>query len=122
MTNNFKREEFACRCGCGLNMISPTVVLICQMIRDTYQQPVVVTSGCRCNEHNTKIGGAGNSQHTPKGDGYTHAVDIKVKNIDPKEVYDYLDEVFPNSLGLGLYSSWIHIDDRMDRKYRWNNR
>ena len=77
-----------------------------------------VDSGCRCNNHNKSIGGAKNSQHKPVN-GMTHAVDIIVTDINPKEVYEFINGLFPNSLGLGLYSSWVHIDDRMDRAYNW---
>ena len=122
MTKNFKREEFMCKCGCGENNISKTVVLVCQLVRDTFKKPVTVTSGCRCSTHNIKVGGASNSQHLPKGDGLCHAADIKVKNTEPIEVYKYIDSIFPNSLGLGIYPTFVHIDDRISKAYRWDFR
>lgn len=120
MTEHMNREEFACKCGCGLSKISPTVVMICEIVRDRFNQPVIVTSGCRCESHNKKVGGAKESQHKLKGDDMTHAVDIQVRSVKPEIVYNFLNGLFPNMLGLGLYKSWIHIDDRIDRAYRWN--
>lgn len=38
--------------------------------------------------------------------------------IDPKEVHDFLDDLFPNSLGLGVYSNRNHADIRQKRA-RW---
>lgn len=35
--------------------------------------------------------------------------------VYPQEVYDFLDNLFPNSLGLGLYKDRNHIDARQKR-------
>jgi uncharacterized protein YcbK (DUF882 family) len=119
VTVNFKQEEFKCKCGCGEMNISNTIPLLCQLVRDKFRQPVTVVSGCRCEKHNTNVGGAKNSQHKPDDEGMCHAVDLKVKGVEPKIVYEFIDGLFPNSLGLGVYKSWVHIDDRIDRAYRW---
>lgn len=122
ISKNFKQEEFKCKCGCGEMRISPTVVLLCQMVRDKFKKPVRITSGCRCKKHNSKVGGAALSQHVPKGDELCHAADIQVDDVEPRYVYGYLNELFPSSLGLGIYNTWVHIDDRLDRPYRWDSR
>lgn len=122
MTKNFKREEFACQCGCGLDKISPTVVLIGQMLRDHFGQPVKVNSGCRCIEHNKNVGGTPNSQHCLKGDDLTHAADYVVLGVIPIEVGKFLNSQFPNSLGIGTYGTFVHVDDRMDMAYRWKGK
>lgn len=123
-TKNFKEEEFACKCGCGLAKISPTLMLIAQMIRDKYNIPVYINSGTRCEKHNLAVGGVQTSQHKVKGDGYSHAFDFNFGNnkIDLQEVRDWLNKIFPNCLGVGIYDTFIHVDDRMDRAYRWDNR
>ena len=123
MTTNFKQEEFACKCGCGEMRISPTVVLLCQLLRNKFKKSAIVLSGCRCKKHNTNVGGAVDSLHMPKSfDDQCHAADIYIKGIAPIEMYIFLDELFPTSLGLGVYKSWIHVDDRMDQAYRWDKR
>lgn len=123
MTTNFKQEEFKCKCGCGEMRIAETIVMLCQMIRSHFNQPVTIVSGCRCLKHNTNVGGASSSMHMPKSyDNQCHAVDIQVKGIEPDEVYEFMEDMFPDMLGLGLYNSWVHIDDRLDRKYRWDKR
>lgn len=122
LTKNFKQEEFQCKCGCKEMRISPTVVILCQMVRDKFKMPVTIVSGCRCREHNENVGGAEESQHMPKGDELCHAVDIRVRGVNPVIVYNYLNESFPNTLGLGLYATWVHIDDRMSASFRWDKR
>ena len=56
-TKNFKVSEFACHCGCGFNVIDQRVINVAQAIRDALGVPVHVNSGCRCEKHNTKVGG-----------------------------------------------------------------
>jgi len=122
MTTNFKQKEFACKCGCGLDSISPTVTLIWQMVRSKFNTSVNITSGCRCVRHNKKVGGVKNSTHLRLAeDGLTHAADGQI-DVPLQEVYDYIDNIFPTSLGIGIYNTFIHIDDRMDRAYRWDKR
>jgi uncharacterized protein YcbK (DUF882 family) len=46
------------------------------------------------------------------------AADIAVKGKTPKEVYEYLDERYPNKYGIGSYEMFTHIDTRIN-KARW---
>ena len=63
-TKNFKVSEFECKCGCGANDISQTVINMCQKIRENLGLPVRINSGYRCKQHNAKVGGVKNSYHT----------------------------------------------------------
>jgi uncharacterized protein YcbK (DUF882 family) len=119
-TRNFKQEEFSCKCGCGESRISPTVLLICQIVRDHFKSPTIILSGCRCEKHNAEVGGKPYSQHLVKQvDKMSHAADIEVIGVKHPEVYHFLNKLFKNSLGLGLYEWGVHIDDRIDKAYRW---
>jgi len=89
-----------------------------QFLRDATGKPIDVNSGCRCEKHNRAEGGSDVSQHLLK-DGLTHAGDFSSNYTSPEEMYNILDKAFPNSLGLGIYPWGIHVDDRMDRAYRW---
>lgn len=111
ISEHFKRSEFACQCECGFDAVDAELLRILENIRHHFMRPVVITSGCRCANHNYKVGGSKNSQHV-----LGKAADIKVKDVDPKQVYDYLDS--NHTGGLGLYSSWVHVDVR-GSKARW---
>lgn len=63
-TKNFKASEFACHCGCGYNIIDQRVIDMAQVIRDAAGVPIRVNSGCRCEKHNTAVGGVKGSNHT----------------------------------------------------------
>lgn len=117
ITQNFSTEEFRCKCGqCEEIEIDPTMVLVWQMVRDHFDKPVRITSGYRCLNYNRHVGSRDTSMHI-KG----RAGDGQVEGISPKLVYEFVDSVFPNSLGLGVYDTFVHIDSRIDRAYRWGN-
>ena len=63
LSKNFNREEFACKCGCGHDNVSPVLVNLLQEIRDYIDRAVHVHSGCRCEAHNKAVGGVSNSAH-----------------------------------------------------------
>ena len=112
----FNRNEFHCKCGkCGGFPVEPDekLVKLLDQIRGHFGSPVTITSGVRCKTHNTNVGGASSSQHL-KGT----AADIKVKGKTPKEVATYCETLLPKSGGIGLYSTWVHVDVRPN-KSRW---
>lgn len=110
----FKRKEFECKCGCGFDTVDYLLAKIADEVREYFGKPTTITSGCRCEIHNKAIGGAISSAHI-KG----KAADIQVKDTSPEEVYNYIDSKYPNTLGLGLYKTWVHIDSR-NKKARWH--
>lgn len=111
----FKREEFACKCGCGFDTVDVDLLPILIDLRSKFKSPVIITSGCRCYEYNRKVGSKYSSQHT-KG----KAADITVKGYSPEQVYDYLTAKYPNKYGFGLYKTFVHVDSR-DVKARWSS-
>ena len=111
----FSRLEFACQCGCGFDTVDISTLSILEAVRDHFG-PVVVTSGCRCEEHNKRVGGSPNSQHK-----FARAADIKVSSTKPETVYGWVAENFPHA-SLGLYDTFVHVDTRVDGPARWDLR
>ncbi len=113
----FKKSEFKCKCGkCGGFPVEPdeNLVELLENIRKHFGVPVTVTSGVRCKTHNANVGGASSSQHL-KGT----AADIKVKGVTPKKVAAYAETLLPNTGGIGIYGTFVHVDVRKT-KSRWN--
>ena len=123
MTENFKKSEFECKCGCEM----PDDVLVnitklanqLQYVRDNVAMPITINSAYRCETHNKSVGGSLNSQHLQG-----KAADIVINGLDPVlDTYDYLDdlmrtgEIFQG--GLGMYKTFTHYDFRKN-KARWN--
>jgi len=115
-TKNFSIREFECKCGCGTNGVTFLLMTNLQKIRDTIKQKLFVNSGVRCQMQNEYVGGAKNSFHV-KG----MAADLRPEKISPNELYNVINELFPNSYGLIVYDTFVHFDTRLKR-YRDDRR
>lgn len=114
ISEHFKVREFAQKdFRCDKVIVDTELIDVLEDIRAHFNKPVIVTSGYRTPEYNTKIGGVKNSQHT-KGT----AADIKVSGISAKEVQEYLKNKYPDKYGIGSYLNFTHIDIRT-KKARW---
>lgn len=81
---HFKKSEFTCKCGCGMNNIDLKLVKILEEIRNHFGQAVVITSGCRCKKHNADVGGVQGSRHV-----LGKASDIYVKGVSTSTLLAY---------------------------------
>lgn len=99
----FKEKEYACKCGCGFSDINDKLLRIVDNTRDLCGRPLVITSGCRCAEHNKAVGGVPNSLHTKGG-----AVDIRAKT--GKERLSIVKHALnQGATGIGVHKDFIHI-------------
>ena len=121
LTKNFSLEEFKCKDGSDIpnNVLSNIIELAknLQVLRDTINKTISITSGYRSPKYNAKIGGVKNSQHV-KGT----ASDIQIKEMTPKEVSLVIDELIESGKmkqgGIGVYPNFTHYDIR-GVKARW---
>lgn len=113
LSANFKVKEFACTDGSDPIFIDSDLVNILQKIRNHFGKAVTITSAYRTPTKNKAVGGQTYSQHL-----YGRAADIKVKGVTPKKVAAYAEKLLPKSGGIGIYSSFVHIDVR-GTKARW---
>lgn len=109
----FSRDEFACKCGCGFDTIDAETLEVLEATRVHLGAAVTINSACRCWEHNKRVGGSDNSQHL-----IARACDIVVKGYTPHHVYAFLDGMYKDKYGLGMYDTFTHIDTR-SKKARW---
>lgn len=116
MNKYFKRKEFACKCGeCGFDAVDAELLDLATVIREHFGRPMTITSACRCEAYNKKVGGASKSQHR-----LGKAIDFNIKDLSPQEVQKVLDEIFPkDKYGLGYGKTFTHIDVR-DKATRFN--
>ena len=113
ITENFSRDEFAFKCGCGFDAVDIELVNVLEIVRKRFNKPVKINSACRCAKHNKKVGGSENSKHR-----LGIAADIVVSDTKPSDVYSFLCGYAPNKYGIGSYETFTHIDVRQD-KARW---
>lgn len=118
LSQHFSALEFACKDGCGFGAqgddIHPELIVILERLRQHFGVPVKITSGCRCVRHNRRVRGAKRSQHL-----YGSAADIKVQGVSPRTVHAWLKREMKGWGGLGLYTSWVHVDVRQGAPARW---
>lgn len=111
IADHFMLYEFECPC-CKRVMIDYRLVDLLEIFREKIgNRPVYVNSGFRCREYNQKVGGVPESYHL-----YGMAADIRVPGMVPGDLLKYAHEA--GFLGLGLYSSFCHLDLR-GRLMRW---
>ena len=113
ITKHFKIAGFACPC-CAKVIPNLALSIILEDIRLAFGSHVIINSGTRCKKHNKAVGGAPQSQHL-----LGTAVDIVVSGIPATDIYHYLlTRPYADSLGLGRYNTFTHIDVR-GNKARW---
>lgn len=122
LTENFSTQEFDCKDGTKVpsKYIANVTKLAQQLqaLRDHINEPVMITgSGYRTPKHNTKVGGAKNSQHlTASG------ADINARNYTPKELAKVVEKLIKEGKmlqgGMGVYKGFLHYDIRGVKK-RW---
>lgn len=125
LSRNLYRDEFACKCGCGFDTADFELVKRLQKLVNTVgrelEEPhsIILTSGCRCVAHNALVGGASDSQHLYGRAADFYLVGRESKTVVPSEVsFRFLDKLYPDRYGMGLYSTWVHFDTRT-KKARW---
>jgi len=113
----FKRLEFACKCNCGFDTVDYELAEVLDDVREHFGKPVTITSGCRCDAHNAKVGGAKNSVHKTG-----QAADFRVKDVHADDVAMYLHNKYPNKYGIGRYVGRTHVDTKSGVPRRWDKR
>jgi hypothetical protein len=120
-SKNFTLDEFHCKDGSKVpakyygNL--QQLINQLQIIREQVGRPILINSAYRSLAHNTKIGGAKNSQHLTAS-----AADIVIVGLSAREVQNKLLQLINAGVihngGLGSYSSFTHYDIGPAR--RWN--
>lgn len=108
LTRNFRLSEFQCNCGrCTLNdtKINQDFVDKLQELRFRLGKPMQITSGFRCKDWNTKVGGSKKSQHL-----VANAADI-VCDIREDRV-KLIRWALELGLTVGLGKGFLHFDNR----------
>jgi hypothetical protein len=112
LTQHFTLSEFQCKgknCGCQQVLHDPALSAYLQQIRDHFGKPVIITSGYRCKQHNTAVGGAAGSLHTTG-----QAADFYISGVAPETIAAFAESI--GVKGIGLYGpedgNFVHIDTR----------
>lgn len=105
VAQNFRLKEFECKDGSHLVMLHSELLLRLQDLRSSLGRAVIITSGYRTEEHNTRVGGTAGSLHL-KG----MAADIVVRGLSPQELARAARQA--GFRGIGIYNNFLHVDIR----------
>lgn len=105
LTEHFSKNEFACTCGCGFDAISLCLVNALEKIRSKIGISIIINSGCRCKEHNKRVGGKVDSSHLSG-----LAADIRVVNSNHR--FNLLKVIYQSEefRRIGIGKNFIHVD------------
>lgn len=121
LSDHFTVEEFDCNDGtqCGSREYDGLESLCKQMLEPLRAKygSVHVNSGYRTPSYNASVGGATDSFHIySQHDGNDQAADVTCANGSPSQWHSYLKQLRSEKRGgnggLGLYSSFVHVDIR----------
>lgn len=108
LSRNFSKHEFACKCGCGLN--TPKQELVNRLEKARYYAgrvlgrtvSFVISSGCRCEDHNEEVGGTKTSEHLTG-----EAADIAVDSSEERFAILY-GLIMAGFVRIGVADDFIH--------------
>lgn len=117
VSEHFKLREFKCSDNSRVVVLNDELVNVLEKARRHFNKPITITSGYRTVAYNSTLKNASpSSQHT-----HGNAADIKVSGVTPLEVYNYFNKEYPDTYGVGIYNTFVHIDVRPN-KSRWDYR
>ena len=117
LSPHFKAHEFRCSDLSRVIVLDKALVELLEIIRTHYNKPLHINSGYRTVQYNASLKNSSpKSQHI-----LGKAADIWLNDISPKQLYSWLNSKYPNSLGLGIYDTFVHVDVR-EGKSRWDYR
>jgi uncharacterized protein YcbK (DUF882 family) len=127
LSEHFTVEEFDCHNGAKVQKRDYNgLEYLCKQFLEPLRKkfgPVKINSGYRTRAYNASIGGASNSFHVyTEHDGNDQAADVRCAKGNSNQWHALLAGIRRtkrnNKGGLGLYSSFVHIDIR-DYKADW---
>lgn len=117
VSEHFKLREFKCNDNSRVVVLNDELVVVLETARRYFGKAIKINSGYRTVSYNSTLKNSSpKSQHT-----HGNAADIVVTGVKPVDVYNYFNKTYPNTYGVGIYNTFVHIDVR-PIKSRWDYR
>ena len=121
-TQFFKTSEFACQCtnkDCKEQRIHKDIISKLNSLRKEINEPIMVTSGFRCEKHQIALRNSGVNTVVAKKS--THelgdAVDCRPTRM---RISDFLTFCAKQFEAIGIAKSFLHLDLRTGKIRRWD--
>lgn len=117
VSDHFKLREFKCNDNSRVVVLNDELVTVLETARLHFGKAIKINSGYRTVAYNSTLKDASpKSQHT-----HGNAADIVISDVKPIDVYNYFNETYPDTYGVGIYNTFVHVDVRPS-KARWDYR
>jgi zinc D-Ala-D-Ala carboxypeptidase len=116
LSPHFSSDEIACR-HCAEVQVDARLLASLEELRLLVKRPIHITSGYRCPEYNSRIGGEKGSLHC-----LGRAADIVCAGMSTADLFRQAEKVPGFALsGIGLYpdEGFIHVDVGRVKPARW---
>lgn len=113
-----ERNEYRCKCGCGLINIDEKLVEIDNQVIEKVGFKPDINSACRCTKHNSdpKVGGSETSSHLADNGRVCQAIDYSTPSSWRRAVITFaLWELGIKRIGFG--NDFLHFDIDLDKPY-----
>ena len=106
----FSKQEFKCKCGGRYCSGFPAemdyqLMDIADDVRSYFNAPAFISSGLRCTNHNSNVGGVSGSRHM-----LGKAIDFRIEGISAKKLYNYVKYLSGIRYCYIIDSSYVHMD------------
>ena len=111
LSENFSSLEVMCPCGCGANKISSILIEKLQKVRNIIGNPMVITSGVRCEFYNASLKNSSmNSSYIPDEHGIGNVVDIACTTSKFRYELVEIAQKYFKRIGIsgGTYGGFVH--------------
>ena len=117
----FKTDEFSCQCklkSCVNQKVSKDLIKKLTELRESVNEPLRITSGFHCKEHQEEIRKSGQSTVVAKVS--THelgdAADVQPTRTNMRDFETLAAKIFK---AIGIAKNFLHLDLRDDKIRRW---
>lgn len=107
---HFKKSEFACKCGgkyCNGYPADPKekLIRVADDVREHFGKSMFVSSGLRCKQHNSNVGGVSNSRHLSG-----KAMDFCISGVSAAQILSYVQQKKEIRYAYAIDGSYVHMD------------
>lgn len=112
MSEHFKLSEFTCKCGCGQTDIDERLIDKLEKLRSYLgDNPILVSSGCRCRQHDINVGGTGTGMHTLGGAADIACIKPDTTLYTANTIAEYAEKCGFTGIGI-INDNYVHVDIR----------
>ena len=112
VSQHFSLDELASRDD-GSFRLEPGFIDALEILRNSYNHPMIVTSGCRTIEYNAKIGGHPRSLHMIKNPyWHTDTCAVDIKRPEGYLLHKLIHDATILCWSIGIANTFVHLDRR----------